>query len=369
MDNESSCIYSISSEQLNKISTYKEKWLSIAQESEAASPEELRHAIYYLYQLIDLDLPKIHIFDSPQLLQQTLKNKHFYRRVLLKRFIKILRPFYTTIMLVWLYAYVTILPHAIFISIKIVLSSFISFYYVFGFILITMITERILFRFFSRQFRMFSRWFDLYGGWFFIACLSIITCINLLIAEYSWESGSFFFTKFYIFGIVLSYLVIEIPKDKNLFTDYWKSLLNTQIETSLCPQAYQQALEALKGDWATPWEKLGKTVTAEEAPGFPSNQCDMWQWIRWFAWADFCITELGCDCDHRLWQSLKIIITSCSTITADRHACYISDRPLHIHIDAQHRLHAKDKPAVSFADNTHFYYRHGKRLTLPDLPW
>jgi hypothetical protein len=70
----------ITCEQLNRNLGYKLKWLSIAQESEAASSEELRHAIYYLYQKLSLDLPKIHTFVSPKTLRYAIERKRPYKK-------------------------------------------------------------------------------------------------------------------------------------------------------------------------------------------------------------------------------------------------------------------------------------------------
>ncbi len=353
MNNQSSCIYSINSKQLNKISNYKEKWLNIAQESEAASPEELRHAIYYLYQAIGLDFPKFRTFISPQILQHALENEDFRRRTLFKFFVEILLSIYAVAIFIWFNIFLIVLPCVIFTSIKSVFFS--TFIFAMAFMILDTDSKEIH----PHRFRRLSRFIDLIKNWSFIIYLVTVVPINLLISEYSWNSGNFTLTIYYTVGIISSYWAIKFDTNKNLFANRWKTLLEKQIQDSLDSEMYQQAWKLFKDDWAKSWETVGKIIAAEEDIKFPSDQYNLWRWIQWFAWADFCITELECNCDHQLWQSLHIVMTSCSTIIAEPHICYISDRPLHIHIDDQTRLHAKDKPAVSFADNNHLYYLHG----------
>jgi hypothetical protein len=359
MDNESSCIYSISSEQLNKISTYKEKWLSIAQESEAASPEELRHAIYYLYQAIGLKLPKIHIFDSPCILKSTVYKKTYNGDSPIDRFVKLFLTTYLIIIASWIIFHFIISP---FITTATIAILTILVYLIFIYCIIESAARKKATTLFFQKPKNYLKSPIVWG---FVVYFTTIVSANPLIKIYDLEGIVSTSAILWGIGLLLAYWLIKTCMNKIRVAHQGKYLLDKQIQFSLCPSIRQQISTAFEGGWET----IRKTIIGEEYIDLQSDQDDIWSYIRWYSWADFCITELECDCDRRLWQSLKIIITSCSTIIADRHACYISDRPLYVHVDDQHRLHAKDKPAVSFADNTHFYYRHGKRLPLPDLPW
>jgi hypothetical protein len=339
--------------------------LSIAQESEAASSEELRHAIYYLYQKLSLDLPKIHTFVSPKTLRYAIERKRPYKKIT-----EITLIAYEFFMVCWFIFYLLSVPYAALVAIILLFfSSPLPEFLLSALVLILWIwaIAKISAGKVGRE--NFKAWLTKLEGWLYLICITAAPPLCLFTAERHWGSNNFIFTGFYMAGLLSFCLNVRYFLNQISFPDCWRNLLEQQIKIKLSPQAYQQSAEVFEGNWAYHLETIGKIIAFEEDPNLLKNQYNVWRWIRWFAWADFCITELECECDRRLWQSLQIIMTSCSTITTDRHTCYISDRPLYIHVDDQYRLHAKDKPAVSFADNTHFYYRHGKRLPLPDLPW
>lgn len=89
-----------------------------------------------------------------------------------------------------------------------------------------------------------------------------------------------------------------------------------------------------------------------------------YRFLIWLLWI-FLITEFNCD-PHNLdeWLVSQSIIKDCGWILPYENLCIICDRPLHLHLDNENRLHAEGKPAIQFADGYALYSYHG--VTLPE---
>jgi hypothetical protein len=154
--------------------------------------------------------------------------------------------------------------------------------------------------------------------------------------------------------------------DERWIVAFWKRKLNKQLKLSIHPQIYVQVEQAFATPALEHWESIGKLVISATSTKHPTtmakHRIDSWDWISWCSQVDFCISELGCECERTLWNSIQVLIGSCSTILPREGFCYVSDRPTHLHFDEQQKLHAEGEPAVAFADGAAIYCIHGVRL-------
>lgn len=77
---------------------------------------------------------------------------------------------------------------------------------------------------------------------------------------------------------------------------------------------------------------------------------------------DFCFEVLNCDYDAEAWGQLRSLSTHCGLLLPFEKACFVFDRPLHCHADAEGRLHYEGGPALQFADGYRSYQFHGVQL-------
>jgi len=73
------------------------------------------------------------------------------------------------------------------------------------------------------------------------------------------------------------------------------------------------------------------------------------------AMIDFCVSVLGWKCDRHKWEVLQSLVTECGWVFPFEKICIVSDRPLHLHFNELHRLHAEGKPAIQFSDGYSIY--------------
>ena len=81
----------------------------------------------------------------------------------------------------------------------------------------------------------------------------------------------------------------------------------------------------------------------------------------WLSFFDFFEHEVGIDLEHKL-DGLYAVAKECGWVTVYDEAAIVQDRPLHIKMDDQNRLHCEDGPAILYADGFDVYSWHGVRV-------
>ena len=82
----------------------------------------------------------------------------------------------------------------------------------------------------------------------------------------------------------------------------------------------------------------------------------------WIAFYEFPERFLGVKYDSSDLERLKLwsdLAKSCSWFWCYENYCFVSDRPKTLHFDDQWRLHAEDKPAMTWMDGWELYYWKG----------
>jgi internalin A len=81
--------------------------------------------------------------------------------------------------------------------------------------------------------------------------------------------------------------------------------------------------------------------------------------------AEFLNSKFGVTLDLKAQELLRCkqeLFEECGWILPFEKICIICDRPLHIRLDAENRLHAEGEPAIAFADGYSLYFHHGVKL-------
>lgn len=77
---------------------------------------------------------------------------------------------------------------------------------------------------------------------------------------------------------------------------------------------------------------------------------------------DYCIEVLGCGHDQSAWAQLRALSTHCGLLLPFEKACWVFDRPLQCHADAEGRFHYEGGPALLFGDGYSSFQFHGVQL-------
>jgi hypothetical protein len=359
-------LYNITPEQLDRVPYYQDKWLAIAQNPTDIDFRTVRRAIDNAYNSIDLLPPKIFKFSSPQSLCDKFNRNQDSTTGLevLTTFLMKLSPW---VLIIWAFFSVVFVPYSGFKATLDILiwTNLPSEFYPLA-LAINVIAYVIIVQYrdgttIARSIRKLVSILlkILYFHLFFIAPL--ITCfqnyLNPLLIVYA--SGWFF---------IFFWTLIK----HSWVTTQWKKHLESQIKSNLHPQVQKQIDQAFDTDWLASWHRAGNMIANANSSGklhtvsgeqlSSSNYLNIWDWIAWCSQMDFCISELECTCDLKLWHSLQVLVQSCSTVLPRTKFCYVSDRPTKIHFDEQQRLHGVGQPAISFADDTHLYFNQGVHL-------
>ena len=81
----------------------------------------------------------------------------------------------------------------------------------------------------------------------------------------------------------------------------------------------------------------------------------------WLSFFDFFEHEVGIDLQGKL-AGLYAVAKECGWVTVYDEAAIVMDRPLHIKMDEENRLHCEDGPAILYADGFDVYSWHGVRV-------
>jgi hypothetical protein len=357
----------ITPEQLDRMPYYQDKWLAIAQNPTENDFKTVKRAIDNAYQSIGLLPPKVRRFRSPGNLRDTF-NQHQDAHTHLESLIIFFAKFNIFAILIWLVFSIIFVPFSVFTATLDILAWInfeLEFYSVI--FLLCAITCIVAFQYkdSNRLPQLIRRLFHLSLNLLYYYLLLIAPLVN-----YFQNHLNPLYSIAYASGWL--FIFLWTPIGNSWIVAQWKRRLESSIRSDLHPKVWSQLDQAFDTDWLAPWNIVGNMVANANSSGelhtLPGKQIDsetylnVWAWINWCSRIDFCISELGCTCDPKLWNSLHVLIQSCSTVLPRRKFCYISDRPTQIHFDEQQRLHGVGQPAISFADDTHLYFNQGVHL-------
>lgn len=346
-------ITQITLEQLDQVLEYKKKWLEIAQHGSVSDFRTIKLAIENAYHAIALPPPKIiKLFTSPSKLceafeirqdAETTKEKsiHFFLSLSMG------------IMIIWAMGLFFAGFKAFFILLKLFSKNINNPWFILPTVLI--VSWLLLLR--SNK---ASNFFNKLRQWLWIIYFLVVAPITLLISS----NHKFLYALAYGVGWVSIWAMVWLKKPmitERLTNQVYK--LIHQIKSNLSPQIQKQLDQAFGKDWSMSWETLGTLIIRATPTGklrnVPDYYINSWSWIELCCWIDFCTMELGCPCNQKLWQSLQILVSSCSMVLPRTNFCYVSPRPIQIRLDDQRRLHGEGEPAIEFAVGTQIYFYHG----------
>ncbi|HEY9774151.1 MAG TPA: hypothetical protein V6C81_10130 [Planktothrix sp.] len=126
------------------------------------------------------------------------------------------------------------------------------------------------------------------------------------------------------------------------------------------------------------WNGLFKASVQSRHPAFfrlqptDNNWVGAWYW-PWLATSDF-LRQQRCSFNGTLNSSIDLWLSfafNCTACLFFENFCFVYEKPLSLLFDDRGRLHAEDRPAVTFADKTGLFFWHGAEVeeeivTKPD---
>jgi hypothetical protein len=353
-------ICEITTEQRSKIPDYHQKWINIAQHGAEHDPETVNQAIRNAYRAIGLSSPQVRSFQSPYSLHSNFSRKH---ENWAERFTAILSTQATFVFGIWAVVAFPLWLFSFFFAIPTVLQWFVAPTVPLKLLFVSSVAIslwRAEPKINQNLLKWLANFLSLTFWTMFFAYLAILAPMAVWL-DYSQNP---FFALAYVLGPFSIGLVFWL--DERWIAASWKRILDKQIKLNIHPQIYLQVEQEFTTPSLEHWESVGKLIisgtSTSRPPSMADHRIDVWDWIAWCSRVDFCIAELGCDCDSSLWNAVQILVGSCSTILPRELFCFISDRPTELQFDQQHRLHAEASPAVAFGDDVGGYFIHGVHL-------
>ena len=139
---------------------------------------------------------------------------------------------------------------------------------------------------------------------------------------------------------------------------------------------YTQFSRELSSKLGSEWDELKKEIfSLYMTPDYMGGDPDEWEslpdfiqpieWIRcFFICYDFDFSVLSFSHNQEIWQALESLFKYCGRVLPYKNICIVCDRPLHLRLDNQNRLHAEGEPAIEYADGFSLYFYHD--VTLPE---
>ncbi|NJR68415.1 MAG: hypothetical protein HC771_06875 [Synechococcales cyanobacterium CRU_2_2] len=116
-------------------------------------------------------------------------------------------------------------------------------------------------------------------------------------------------------------------QNRRFLGDRWQRKLERKVNASLVLAIRQ----SINHDFNTvtidfPFQDYANAINTS----FPPEQIALNQWAWWMGKMDFCISELNCDHDPELWDSLQILVRECDWVLPLKRVCWLSveDHPL-----------------------------------------
>jgi hypothetical protein len=353
-------ICEITPEQRSKIPDYQQKWIKIAQYGIEYDAETIEQAIRDAYDAIGLRPPQVRFFQSPHSLHRNFSHQ---QENWAERFITGLSRQIDNIFIIWSAMAIFICSFSFFVAMPLVARWFVVSInpLTTTFAISIIISLWIVMPIADQKFFKLLKYLLLM---IFVIMLLIYTVVLAPMAFLLHYSPNTFFALTYVIGgcsIGLKHWL-----DQGWIAVCWKTKVDKQVKFSLHPQIYTQVEQTFTIPSLEYLGSIGKQSTLMTSVGNPptiaEHRIDSWDWISWCSQVDFCISELGCECERKLWNSIQVLVHSCSTILPREKFCCISDRHTHLRFDEQQRLHAEGKPALAFADGTDAYFIHGIQL-------
>jgi hypothetical protein len=112
----------------------------------------------------------------------------------------------------------------------------------------------------------------------------------------------------------------------------------------------------------------------QELEQYSQQELNLHSWDYHPVLFDFCLTELNCPYDPKIWEGYQLLMKNCGWLYSISGNCLVSDRPQQLLLDEQRRLHAIAQPAIIYTDNYSMYSYQGVILpkkygNLPIEQW
>jgi hypothetical protein len=359
-------ICEITPEQRDKIPEYQQKWIHIAQYGIENNAETIEQAIGDAYGAIGLRPPQVKSFQSPHSL---LTNFNINQENWAERLTTRLNVPVVIVFAIWLLVSFPLWVCSFFVALPTVIQWFFSSTIPLKILLVSSGAIGLWISSWPPEAETHEDSFTFLGSLSLATSFIILLIYIFILAPLAvWLNygQNPLFALAYIFGPCSIGLFHWLQE--GWIEVSWKRLLDKQLKLNIHPQIYTQVEQAFITPSLEHWESVGKLIisgtSTSSAPLITEHRIDIWDWITWCSRVDFCISELGCECNTLLWNSIQVLVSSCSTILPRESFCSISDRPTQISVDEQQRLHAESKSAVAFADGIGAYFIHG--VQLPD---
>ncbi|MGK7908304.1 MAG: DUF6745 domain-containing protein [Synechococcus sp.] len=85
-------------------------------------------------------------------------------------------------------------------------------------------------------------------------------------------------------------------------------------------------------------------------------------WGSYCGYLDFFYSVLQLDCPEKRWFALRYLLKHCGWVLPFQHVAIVCDRPIHLLLDSDRRIHADGEPAIQYTDGFRVYAQHGERL-------
>ncbi|MGK7911561.1 MAG: DUF6745 domain-containing protein [Synechococcus sp.] len=85
-------------------------------------------------------------------------------------------------------------------------------------------------------------------------------------------------------------------------------------------------------------------------------------WSGYCGYLDFFYSLLKFDCPEKHWYVLKSLVKRCGWFLPFKNVAIVCDRPTHLLLDSDNRIHASGEPAIQYTDGFRVYANHGTRI-------
>ena len=85
-------------------------------------------------------------------------------------------------------------------------------------------------------------------------------------------------------------------------------------------------------------------------------------WGSYCGYLDFFYSVMEYDLPQKFWYVLQYFVKHCGWVLPFKNVAIVCDRPTHLLVDNENRIHAEGEPAIQYSDGFRVYARHGVRL-------
>ena len=85
-------------------------------------------------------------------------------------------------------------------------------------------------------------------------------------------------------------------------------------------------------------------------------------WSSYCGYLEFFYSVMQLECPEKLWYVLKSLVKRCGWFLPFKNVAIVCDRPTHLLLDSDNRIHANGEPAIQYTDGFRIYANHGVRI-------